>query len=67
MSNYLPPGLPDPNDYEDLDEDLDEDDFSDAPDPLEDWEDEDTEVGEESADSVWPEDYPTSDNLNKYE
>lgn len=56
MSNYLPPSLIDPDDDK-MEEDEDDDDFSDAPDPLEDFDD-DTEVGEESADSVWPEDYP---------
>lgn len=48
MSNYLPPSLTDPDDYDEGFDEEEECDFSDAPDPLEDWEDEnDTEVGDD--------------------
>jgi len=46
MSNHLPPGSIDPDDYDDDFDDEEDGDFSDAPDPLEDDED-DTEVGDD--------------------
>ncbi len=45
MSNYLPPSLIDPDDDK-MEEDEEDGDFSDAPDPLEDFDD-DTEVGDD--------------------
>jgi hypothetical protein len=46
MSNYLPPSLTDPDDYDEGFDEEEECDFSDAPDPLEDFDD-DTEVGDD--------------------